>query len=184
MRNKALAFLLGSLILILPLAASCGAPADGITYSARSTPAPVTGWQVGNLAPEFNLIDLDAKGVSLRDFAGKPVLINFFATWCPPCREEMPYLQQVYDKWSPKGLVLLEINIGESAATVRDFLSANNLSLPVLLDLTGRAARDYAIDPIPATFFIDSSGVIRQKVVGAFPNLKTLENELAKIMPQ
>ena len=70
--------------------------------------------QVGNRAPDFELNNLEGQLVSLGDLRGKPVLINFWATWCPPCRAEMPYLQQIYEEWSDKGLVLLAINIGES----------------------------------------------------------------------
>ncbi|OGO40160.1 MAG: hypothetical protein A2147_11085, partial [Chloroflexi bacterium RBG_16_57_8] len=144
--------LLAALSMVLTFGASC-APSTG------SSGNRVIGTGVGNYAPNFNLVDLNGEGVSLADFAGKPVLINFWASWCPPCREEMPYLQQIYDEQSGKGLVVLAINIQESPARVRQFLSENNLSIPVLFDLTGNTSEDYGIVPIPTTFFIDGEGV-------------------------
>jgi thiol-disulfide isomerase/thioredoxin len=143
----------------------------------------VVGTGVGNYAPNFNLVDLDGEGVSLTDFAGRPVLINFWASWCPPCRQEMPYLQQIHNEQAVNGLAVLAINIQESPAKVKQFLSENDLSIPVLFDLTGTTSGDYGIVPIPTTFFVDGEGVIRQKVVGAFPNQQAIERELRKIMP-
>ena len=139
--------------------------------------------RVGGPAPDFRLENLDGKSISLGDFRGKPVLINFWATWCPPCRDEMPYLQQVYEEWSDKGLVVLAINIGESPSEAKRFLQTHNLSLPVLLDTEENAARKYNITGIPTTFFIDSDGIIQQKIIGAFPNKGAIEKYLNSIMP-
>ncbi len=162
--------------------------------SIQATPSPTTtqppptttiaqGNQVGNLAPSFQLNNLDGKSVSLSDLRGKPILLNFWATWCPPCRLEMPYLQQIYDSWSAKGLVLLEIDIGESSAIIEKFLADNNLSLPVLLDIDKKVALTYGIAAIPTTFFIDKNGVIQEKVIGAFPSQAAIEQSLSKIIP-
>jgi len=95
----------------------------------------------------------------------------------------MPYLQQVYEEWSDKRLVVLAINIGESPSKVKKFLQTHNLSLPVLLDTEENAARKYNITGIPATFFIDSDGIIQQKIIGAFPNKGAIEKHLNTIMP-
>lgn len=139
--------------------------------------------QVGKPAPDFQLPNLEGQYISLSSLRGKPVLINFWATWCPPCREEMPYLQQVYDGWSGKGLVLLTIDIGESAATIKEFMQNNNLTMPVLLDTSQSIAQMYNITAIPTTFLIDKDGIIRVKRIGAFPSTEAIEKELTKIMP-
>ena len=146
-------------------------------------PAPARGPEVGKLAPDFQLEDLEGQSISLSDFRGKPVLINFWATWCPPCRDEMPYLQQIYEEWSGKGLVVLAIDIGESPSKVKEFLQSQELSLPVLLDAKENVAREYNITGIPTTFFIDKDGTIQVKLIGAFPSKEAIENQLGSIIP-
>ena len=138
---------------------------------------------VGQTAPDFQLQNLDGQSISLSDFKGKPVLVNFWATRCPPCVFEMPYLQEIYDEWSGKGLILLAINIGESSSKVEQFLQDHNLSLPVLLDTRAVVAQRYSIQYIPTTFFIDKDGIIQEKIIGAFPNKEAIENRVSKIMP-
>ena len=139
--------------------------------------------RVGEPAPDFRLENLDGQSISLSDFRGKPVLINFWATWCRPCVSEMPYLQQVYEEWSEKGVAVLAINIGENPTEVKGFLQAHNLSLPVLLDTKENAARKYNITGIPTSFFIDGGGIIRHKIMGAFPGKEAIEMHLISIMP-
>ncbi|MFC2048505.1 TlpA disulfide reductase family protein, partial [Chloroflexota bacterium] len=85
----------------------------------------------------------------LGDLMGKPVLLNFWATWCPPCRSEMPLLQEIYEGWSDKGLVLLAIDIGEHPTQVRKFLETHNLSIPVLLDTNGEVAQKFSSTGLP-----------------------------------
>jgi len=139
--------------------------------------------QVGKLAPDFQLPNLEGQAMSLSDFRGKPVLVNFWATWCPPCRAEMPYLQQVYEEWSYKGLVVLAINIGESPPTVKDFIQSGNFSFPVLLDINQDIALEYNIRGIPTTFLIDKDGIIQAIKVGAFSSKTEIEKSLSKITP-
>jgi len=148
--------------------------------SADSEPSTAT---IGKPAPNFQLQNLDGQSISLNDLKGKPVLVNFWATWCHPCVSEMPYLQEIYGEWSGKGLILLAINIGESSSEAEQFLQDHNLSLPVLLDTNKAVARRYNIRGIPTTFFIDKDGIIQEKIVGAFPNKAAIENRLIKIMP-
>jgi len=138
--------------------------------------------RVGMPAPNFQLKNLDGQSVSLSDLQGKPVLINFWATWCSPCIHEMPYLQQVYDEWADKGLMVLAINIGESSAQVEAFMQSHDLSLPVLLDAKQAVAQKYNIQYIPSTFFIDKDGIIQEKIVGAFPSKIAIEEKLSKII--
>jgi len=137
----------------------------------------------GEPAPDFQLQSLDGESVSLSELQGSPVMLNFWATWCGPCRSEMPYLQQIYEEWSEKGLILLAIDIGESHAEVRQFMQSNNLSLPVLLDIREVVTREYNITGIPTTFFIDKDGMIQEKIIGAFPTKDAIEKHLSKIIP-
>jgi thiol-disulfide isomerase/thioredoxin len=154
------------------------------THTPTLTPTTATGSQVGNLAPDFTLLDLNGQAVSLSSLRGKPVLLNFWATWCSPCRQEMPYLQQINAEWASKGLVLLAIDIGESSAQVKTFLENNRLSLPTLLDSDRTVStRLYNITAIPMTFFIDQSGIIQQKMVGSFPNKQAIEKYVSQIVP-
>ena len=134
----------------------------------------------GQIAPNFELLSLEGKTVSLRDYRSTPVLINFWATWCGPCVYEMPFLQQIYEERSDKGLVMLEINVGETPARVTSFMKQYNLSLPVLLDTNQAVARRYGITGLPTTFFINKDGVLQDKVIGAFPNKTEIEKRLEK----
>ena len=169
-RNRLLIITLALLVPVLVITGCAGNPG-----SKAAT--------VGQPAPDFTLSDLDGNSVSLTDFAGKPVLVNFWNTGCPPCREEMPYLQQVYDENIGTELVMLTINIAESADTVKDFFQDRNLSLPVLLDSDTAVTRRYDIQGIPTTFFIDKEGIIRVKVIGAFPGKSAIDSRMSEIMP-
>ena len=179
--NKMLKLILPVILTLVLLLASCSAgpePLDG-----KSPAVPVKGTQINNLAPDFQLQSLDGQTISLSDLRGKPVLINFWASWCPPCREEMPYLQEIYEEWTDKGLVVLAINIGESSYTAEEFIQSYNLSFTVLLDTEQDIAQRYNITGIPTTLFIDKDGIIQDKVIGAFQSTAQIENRLSKIIP-
>ena len=153
----------------------------GLFITSCATGAKTTA-RVGEPAPDFKLKSLEGQSVSLNDFKGKPILINFWSTRCDPCVYEMPYLQEVYDEWSGKGLTLLAINMGESSSEVGVFMRDLNLSLPVLLDTELKAAQKYNIIAIPTTFFIDKDGIIQEKIIGAFSNKAEIEMRLSKIV--
>jgi len=147
-----------------------------------SSTTPTQGTQVGDLAPDFQLNNLEGKPVSLGDLRGKPVILNFWGTWCHPCVSEMPLIQKVHEEQSAEGLVLLAINMGGTSSQVKEFLQAHNLSLPVLLDTRQDVARRYNIQYIPTTFFIDKEGIIQTVKIGAFPDKEAIEGYLNKIM--
>jgi len=138
---------------------------------------------VGEAAPNFELQNLDGQSISLSSLKGKPVLVNFWATWCSPCVSEMPYIQEIHEDWSDSGLMVLAINMGDSASEVEQFLQEHDLSLPVLLDIKKVAAPKYGIRAIPTTFFIDKDGIVRNKVIGAFPSKAAIESRLNDIVP-
>jgi peroxiredoxin len=161
------------------------APAPTPPVPAPPAPTPAQGPQVDKLAPDFKLQSLDGQTVSLGDFRGKPVLLNFWATWCPPCRAEMPFLQEIYEdkEWSEKGLVILTIDIGEDPSVVKEFMESYDLSFPVLLDTDQDVALEYNIRAIPTTFFIDKDGIIQDIKVGAFSSKTEIERRLIKVIP-
>ncbi|HWI64023.1 MAG TPA: redoxin domain-containing protein [Symbiobacteriaceae bacterium] len=115
----------------------------------------------GQQAPDFDLPALDGGRVKLADLKGKPVVVNFWASWCGPCRREMPDFQALYDKYKEMGLEIYGINVGESKIAVADFRSKVQTSFPVLIDEGDQAQNAYRILPLPATFFIDRTGTIR-----------------------
>ena len=155
------------------------------TLSGNTTPPPAVteGINVGNRAPDFQLQSLDGKTVKLSDFRGKPVLLNFWATWCGPCRSEMPYLQQIHDNSTAQGLVMLAVDAGENATAVQKFMTELNLTLPVLLDTDKAVSKSYSITAIPSTFLIDKNGVIQKKILGAYPDKQAIETSLKTIIP-
>jgi len=144
---------------------------------------PATGTGIGNLAPDFELQSLDGQTFSLSNMQGKPVLLNFWATWCGPCRFEMPLLQEIYEEYSGKGLVLVTVDIGESPSQVEKSLQSQGLSLPVLLDTRAKVATTYNVSGIPTTLFIDKDGIIKDKKIGAFTSKSEIEKSLNKIIP-
>ena len=154
--------------------------ASGILIAGCAGGASQNHW-IGEPAPDFQFQGPEEQPTSLSDLKGKPVLINFWQIRCPPCRMEMPYIQQVYDEWQDKGLVVLAINIGESPSQVTEFMQSQGLSLPVLLDTEGKVAGQYGIRLIPTSFFIDRDGIIQDMKVGAFQSKAEIESSLSKL---
>ncbi|MDH5696082.1 MAG: TlpA family protein disulfide reductase [Dehalococcoidia bacterium] len=137
--------------------------------------------KIGEPAPDFQFQSSAGQATSLSDLKGKPVLINFWQIRCLPCRVEMPYIQQVYNEWQEKGLILLAINIKESPSQIEQFMQSQELSLPVLLDSEGSIAERYGIRAIPATFLIDRDGIIQDIKFGPFQSKAEIESSLDKI---
>ncbi len=123
--------------------------------------------QAGGKAPDFSLLGLDGRVHQLSDYKGKPVLINFWGTFCPPCKEEMPALQRQYEKWSKEGVVFLEVNVDKNKITVQSFMEQYKLNLPVLLDPQEKVRKQYGVMDYPTTFFIQADGSIDSKKIGA-----------------
>lgn len=121
--------------------------------------------QVNTPARNFSLNTLDGKPVSLADFSGKTVLLNFWATWCGPCRAEMPLLQQFQDRY-PDRLAVLAVNDGEGEDLVRAFVAEMGLKLGILLDPERQVIEAYRVRGFPTTYIIDPAGVIRYQHIG------------------
>ena len=133
---------------------------------------------IGNPAPDFTLRDLKGNQVSLSDFKGKPVVLNFWATWCSPCRVEIPHLEALYAKYKDQGLVILGMNTETDYAKVKRF-AVPRMSYTVLLDGSTQA-RGYDVSGIPCTYYIDRKGIIRHRSVGFAPGGETLIEEKIK----
>jgi peroxiredoxin len=142
-------------------------------FTPTETPDSNTA-EIDKRAPGFQLADINGKTVSLDDFQGKLVFLNFWATWCGPCRSEMPYIQDLYEEQPETGVTILAINVGEDLAEVEEFLKERNLTFPVLLDISGTVAKKYNIRAIPASYFIDGDGIVRDMQIGAFRNVAPL----------
>jgi thiol-disulfide isomerase/thioredoxin len=123
--------------------------------------------------PDFNLDILNAENaeldntVQLSNLKGNIVFLNFWATWCPPCRAEMPSMQALYERFGDKGLEFIAVDIMEKETDILEFLDSYKLSFPILLDSYGNVANKYGISAIPATFIIGRDGNIIAKVAGA-----------------
>ncbi|MGH4052192.1 MAG: TlpA family protein disulfide reductase [Clostridium sp.] len=118
-------------------------------------------------APDFKLKDLDGKELTLSDLKGKKVFLNFWATWCPPCKSEMPEIQKLYEETKDTDLVIVAVDIGEPLSEVKSFTSENKYTFKVLLDSDQSVAAKYEISSIPTSYFIDEDGNIISKFIGA-----------------
>src|SRR6266849_3650016 len=146
------AALSGGFALALLAAAACGTQ-------------PVA--RLGSPAPDFKLQDVDGESISLADLKGKPVLINFWATWCQPCREEMPAMQELYDQYRDRGLVILAIDMEEDSRQVRRWVDQGGYSFTFLLDSEGEQVKRYNVTAAPTSYFVGPDGVIRDLKLGA-----------------
>jgi peroxiredoxin len=157
---------------------SSAASSQNITLTATASgPAP----RVGQVAPDFAVRDIDGNLHKLSDFRGRPVWINFWASWCPPCRAENPDIQAVYDANRAAGLVVLGIAIGEEDSTVRGYAGRAGLTYTIGLDGGTDIAAAYRIVGIPTHFFIDKDGVLREWRIGSISK-ETMETKVSEIM--
>jgi len=163
------------LCLVLPVVVM--SPACNGVVGPDLTPSP----NIGYPAPDFTLVDLDGNAVRLSDFRGRVVFLNFWATRCPACRAEMPGMEEVYQEYKDEDVVIIGVDILESASTVRDFVEENGYSWTFVLDTTGEVSIEYAVIYIPSSFFIDENGIIRAINVG-YMSRAVMESKLAEAM--
>jgi thiol-disulfide isomerase/thioredoxin len=153
----------------------------GITFLKCS--GRQSGTQVGQEAPGFRLTSLDGRQVSLSDLRGKIVLLDFWATWCSPCRLSMPQLESLQQEYA-QNMVLLAINLQESLETVRGYAHSRNLKSVVLLDSDGTVGSTYKSQQIPMQVLIDQEGVVRHVQVGYSSRMgEQLKEEINKLLP-
>jgi peroxiredoxin len=151
----------------------------GVSTSGR-IPAPREGFS----APDFSLMTPGGETITLRDLRGQAVLVNLWATWCPPCRAEMPAIQKLYDEYKDQGFVVLAVNMTyqDTPSEVLPFMKANNLSFPILLDETGGMAKSYELRSLPSSFFIDRNGMIQEVVIGGPMSEALLRTRIESIL--
>jgi thiol-disulfide isomerase/thioredoxin len=140
------------------------------TFAGTSRPdvQPSSGVKVGSVAPDVSLKTLDGKTVSLSQYRGRVVMLNFWATWCPPCRAEMPSMERLNKAMNGLDFVMLAVNVEEDGAqVVTTFLQSNPHSFPVLLDSNAMAQNAYEVFRFPETFIINKDGVILNHILGA-----------------
>lgn|SRR5512147_489052 len=155
----------GSRLLILVVGAAIFAAVFSIVWMQSAKYEPLA---VGKEAPDFALTDLNDKPIRLSDFRGKVVFLNFWATWCKPCREEMPSMEILNKNFEKDGLVILAVSIDRVTTTkdIPPFVKGMNLTFPVLIDSWGKTDKPYKRMGVPETFIIDQQGVIREIVIG------------------
>jgi peroxiredoxin len=160
------------LIAVIVIAGGVWVGFDIIPSSDVSTTAATTGLEPAPVAdhpaPEFTLNTLDGQEVSLSDFRGRPVIINFWATWCGPCRVEMPHFQEAYTAHQNNGLVILGVNLTERdvVTEVPGFIDEFGLTFPIVLDESGEVAKTYKAFGQPASVFVDKDGIVHEVFYG------------------
>ena len=132
----------------------------------------------GETAPDFTLIDLEGQPVSLSDWQGRPVLINFWATWCGPCEVEMPAVQAAYEAHQEDGLVVLAVAVEDTAENVERFFAKHDLTFQPLMD-DGVVSRAYRVPGLPTSFFVNADGQITAVHIGML-NESKIEEYLAR----
>jgi peroxiredoxin len=180
MNMKRRQYWFGLIIVCIFLAAVFVGIRQGIwRYQAAESAKPMEGFS----APKFTLPDLNGNEVVLTQVTAKNkvTVINFWATWCPPCRAEIPDLKNLYQKYSQKGLTILAINMQEQPQTVKTFARGNGMTFPVLTDTSGKVGDLYQIVSLPNTFIVDQRGTIRTVIKGG-TNLSTLEQKIQPLL--
>lgn len=142
--------------------------------------------QVGFQAPDFYLSTLDGEEVQLSDYRGSPVLLNFWASWCPPCRAEMADMQRVFDRYKAQGFRVLAVNSTskDNLNDVSHFSAEYGLTFPVPLDIFGDVSDSYQIRLLPTSFFVNRDGIITKIILGGPMRAPTIEKNLKPLIEE
>lgn len=146
-----------------------------------------TNHDIGDEAPNFELMQInknnDQEKINLSELKGKGIMLNFWGTWCAPCREEMPYMESLYPEYQEKGVEIIAVNLDQSELKVDQFIKEFDLTFPVPHDVRDEVRELYGIGPLPSTVFINPDGVINDIVIGGL-TLDRLEGHLNEIQPK
>lgn len=138
-----------------------------VVFGTKKQNIPQRGSTVGLEAPHLSLGDTSGKTLSLSDLRGSVVFVNFWASWCQPCKDEMPSVQALFNRFKDApGFRMVTILYRDDPARARSFLSQNGFQLPVFLDPDGTSAAAYGVTGVPETYIVDKRGVLREKVIG------------------
>lgn len=124
---------------------------------------------------DFSAQLLTGENIQLSNYRGKVVMLNFWATWCPPCRAEMPAIQEAYDMYQERGFIVLAINNAETPSQIQDFVDAFSLDMPMVLDVDGRLQRSFGIRSYPTSIFINKEGFIYATHTGMLTPLQLID---------
>lgn len=193
--SKGMLFILAVVVIMgILVAQGCTPSAQDITNGRQPGPPPPGKLppvpEVGRLAPDFTLTDLEGNSVTLSNFRGKVVFINFWTQWCPACRVEMPEIEAVYQEYKSQDVVVIGVDIlpweifrGYDESNVRQYVQQRGYSWTFVLDTTGEVSTNYKIFFIPSSFFLDREGIIRAMKVDGRPMTKrAMESQLAEAM--
>ncbi|UFJ42834.1 thiol-disulfide oxidoreductase ResA [Brevibacillus humidisoli] len=153
-----------------------------LVFAVYSSFASESVLQAGDAAPNFQLEQLGGGTITLDDLRGKPVVLNFWGSWCKPCEAEMPELEKQYQKYGDD-VAFIGVNIGQTPITVEKFIEQVGVTFPILLDREREITKLYNIGPIPTTYFIDQNGTITDILVVQLTE-QMIEEKLAKLLPQ
>lgn len=135
-----------------------------LVFALKPQQTTGSGVAVGAPPPDFALKTMDGKSLSLSQLKGKVVLVNFWASWCPPCRDETPNLVQVYDRFHQQGVEFVAVNLQENTVTVRAFADRYHITYPIVLDTYGRVTDQFHVTPLPTTYLIGKDGKVAAKL--------------------
>ena len=173
-RGRRIAILAGATLTVAALLVTLG---SGLTAPAATGGGP----RVGRPAPDFELEALDGSKLRLSGLRGSPVIVNFWASWCIPCREEAPLLTAADERYREEGLKIVGVLYQDSPDAARDFVGRYGQAYPTVLDPAGRTAIDYGVLGIPQTVFIDRSGTVIAQQIGQFTGSE-LDSRIAELL--
>jgi len=152
------------------------------TVASRVTTAQATRDRARRATPDFSLDTLDGGKFKLSDQVGQLVIVNFWATWCQPCRAELPAFEEVYQNNRAKGLVVVGVDVAEPPDAVAKYVSEMGLTYPIALDAGGEATELYRIEGMPTTFFVGRDGRIRDMVIGGPLTKAAIESKVTELL--
>lgn len=168
------------LVLVFGLGWMVFTPPESGAVTGGKIPAPREGF----LAPDFVLQDMQGETIRLSELQGQPVLLNLWASWCPPCQAEMPAMQKVHEEYADEGFVILAVNttFQDDRTSAENFVTSRGLTFPILFDLDGSVSQRYQVRSMPTSFFIDREGTIRRMVIGGPMSEALLRAEAERLL--
>jgi len=169
-----------SIIAVIDLAVHAKSAAVGQTIVNRTDTRndSKVGTKIGFAAPDFTLQTVDGRQVSLSDYRGKPVILNFWASWCGPCRYEVPSFKSFHDKYENEGISILAVNTQDNPDSALAYAKADGLKFTIPVDPQGKVSSLYNIRGLPTTYFIDENGIITSIKIGPFMFMEEIEERL------